>query len=63
MGLRIDEGISMSRYEELAGQTLETDVLEHLLSDGLLLREGGKLKATMNGRLVLNRVTQRLLLS
>ena len=63
MGLRIDEGLSLSRYAELSGEALDMDELGYLTEDGLLLREGDQLKATAKGRLVLNRVTEKLLLT
>ena len=63
MGLRIEEGISISRYEALSGCTLNPSELNYLIEDALLRQEGDRLKTTANGRLVLNRVTERLLLS
>ena len=63
MGLRIDEGISLNRYRSLGGTSLNPSELSHLIQDGLLSREGGILRATADGRLVLNAVTERLLLS
>jgi len=36
MGLRIDEGISLPRYREIAGKTLPQDVIKTLIDDGLL---------------------------
>jgi len=63
MGLRIEDGISMSKYATLKGQGLPQAELAALISDGLLLRNGDTLKATATGRLVLNAVTQTLLLA
>jgi len=63
MGLRIDEGLSLARYAELSGEALDRGELGHLTENGLLLREGDRLKATAQGRLVLNRVTEKLLLA
>ena len=63
MGLRIDRGISISRYETLSGSKLNLTELKPLIKDGLLIREADMLRATPNGRLVLNAVTERLLLS
>lgn len=62
MGLRIDEGISLSRFSELAGKNLPELELEHLISDGYLLRSGDKIIATQAGRFVLNAVTEALLI-
>ena len=63
MGLRIDAGISLKRYSELAGSDLNAEEMSHLIQDGLLSQKGDTLKATASGRLVLNAVTTRLLLS
>ncbi len=63
MGLRIDEGISLTRYTELAEGPLNAAELEPLINDGLLLKQGERLSATAQGRLVLNAVTERLLLT
>ena len=63
MGLRIEDGISVSRYSELAGTELNPTEVTHLIQGGLLSRQGDRLKATADGRLVLNAVTERLLLA
>ena len=63
MGLRIDEGISLSRYAALSGAEIDPLELSYLIADGFLVQHGGRLKATGDGRLVLNAVTERLLLS
>jgi len=63
MGLRIETGISLSKFAQLAGRDLDTDELNHLIEDGLLSRSEDRLKATAEGRLVLNAVTERLLLN
>ena len=63
MGLRIKEGISLSRYESLSASKLNSSELRYLIEDKLLTQEGDRLSATPNGRLVLNAVTERLLLS
>ncbi len=63
MGLRIKEGISISRYESLSGSRLNLSEINHLMSDALLVKDGDRLNATASGRLVLNVVTERLLLS
>jgi len=63
MGLRIDEGVSLTRYAELSGEALNANELAYLIDDGLLSREGDRLKATYEGRLVLNSVTETLLLA
>ncbi|GGX75499.1 coproporphyrinogen III oxidase [Litorimonas cladophorae] len=63
MGLRIDEGISLRRYHEILGEDLNEIELNALVEDGLLTRADDNLKATSHGRLLLNAVTERLLLA
>ena len=63
MGLRIEAGISLSKYRKIAGQDLNEIELRHLMEDGLLIRDGDRLMASTEGRLVLNRVTENLLLA
>jgi len=63
MGLRIEEGTSMVRYREIAGKALPLDVIQELVQNDLLIQEDGNLKATSQGRLLLNSVTEKLLLS
>ncbi len=61
MGLRLQEGISTSRFESLSGSCLPTDSLHELLSQGLLLRHGDHIKTTPRGRLLLDGVLSKLL--
>jgi len=63
MGLRIEAGISASRFESIAGRGLKVDVMSELVENGLILCEGDNLKVTHTGRLVLNTVTEKLLLN
>ena len=63
MGLRIEDGISISHYEALSGTKLNPSELIPLIEDKLLIQEGDRLRATAEGRLLLNAVTERLLLS
>ena len=63
MGLRIQDGISVSRYQALAGDALNEEELSHLVQDTLLSRNGDRISATSQGRLVLNAVTEKLLLA
>ncbi len=62
MGLRIEKGISLSRYAFIAGHTLSEKQMDYLISDGFLRRSGDRLSATLAGRNVLNSVTEKLLL-
>jgi putative oxygen-independent coproporphyrinogen III oxidase len=61
MGLRLDEGVSLTRYAELAGQPVDLDRLAQFSNDGLLTKEGDVLTATPSGRLVLNKLLGELL--
>jgi len=63
MGLRIDEGISLSQYESYASEPMNRTEVAALVKEGLLYLEKDRLMATGQGRLVLNAVTERLLLS
>jgi len=63
MGLRIEEGISIERFEEIGEQRLPIKIINELVTDGLLESQGDRLKATPQGRLLLNRVTEKLLLA
>lgn len=60
MGLRLAEGINLARYERLAGEPLEPNRLAALSADGLLSREATRLRASAEGRLVLNRLIAEL---
>lgn len=61
MGLRLSEGVSLTRFERLAGAPIEAARLTGLIAQGLLTREGDQITATADGRLVLNGVLGRLL--
>lgn len=63
MGLRINEGISLARFETLAGQTINREEINYLTESNLLSLDEDKLRATEEGRLVLNALTKRLLLA
>lgn len=60
MGLRISEGISLPRYEALAGRPLDPGKIAGLKSLGLIRREGDRLATTADGRRLLNAVIQEL---
>ena len=63
MGLRIEEGISLARFKEISGRELSGEIIRELVDNELLLHEGDGLKATSQGRLLLNAVTEKLLLN
>ncbi len=60
MGMRLSEGISQARYQGLAGQPMAPEVKKALMDQGLLIEDGDRLKATPEGRLVLNHVIGQL---
>ena len=61
MGLRIEEGISLSRFREISGESLPSNIIQELVKNDLLTHSGDKLEATSQGRLLLNAVTEKLL--
>ena len=61
MGLRINEGISLSRYAALSGHDLPENILQDFINQGMLAIKEGRLSATQSGRLVLDYLTQKLL--
>ena len=61
MGLRLTEGVDISRYESLAGITLEKERLDHLANMGMVAISGQRLRATDQGRAVLNAILRELL--
>jgi oxygen-independent coproporphyrinogen-3 oxidase len=60
MGLRINEGINLARYEALAGKPLQKKRLETLIALGLARQSQGHLQATPSGRRVLDAVIAEL---
>ena len=60
MGLRLAEGVSLSRYESFGGRNIWSE-LQNLEANGLLERTGDRLRATPGGTLVLNAVIGALL--
>jgi len=61
MGLRLTEGISLARYERLAGAPLKSHNINALMELGLIETAGDTLSATLAGRAVLNAVILELL--
>lgn len=61
MGLRISEGISLSRFKLISGQDISKTTINDLSKSGLLIHSDDRLVATSQGRLLLNRITQALL--
>ena len=63
MGLRLIEGLSLSRYRALSGCDLNAETMLGLVNTGLLQITGERLRATQDGMLVLNAVLRELLLN
>ncbi|WP_424930331.1 radical SAM family heme chaperone HemW [Amaricoccus tamworthensis] len=61
MGLRLKEGISLSRYKNLAGRDLNQASIHELEHLGMLEREDDRVKVTSQGRPVLNSVLNNIL--
>ena len=61
MGLRIEQGVSLTRFEEILGGALSRNAISNLSENGLILRDGDNLNVTSRGRLLLNKVTEKLL--
>ncbi|MBX2854392.1 MAG: radical SAM family heme chaperone HemW [Rhodobacteraceae bacterium] len=61
MGLRLSEGVDMTRYTALSGRTLQEERITPLLEQELLTIEGKQLRATATGRPVLNALLRTLL--
>jgi len=61
MGLRLNEGVSLARYADLAGAPVDPGRLAQFADDGLLTQADDRLTATPSGRLVLNKLLGELL--
>ena len=61
MGLRLSEGVDLERWHALSGRHLNEDSLAHLCDIGMLSREGSRLRATTEGRMVLNTLLAEIL--
>ncbi len=65
MGLRTQEGVHLDRLQKLCGKSLmevvKTKKLEKLLREKYLVKDGNFLRATYEGRLVLNALVRQLL--
>jgi oxygen-independent coproporphyrinogen-3 oxidase len=60
MGLRLTEGLSLAKFPELEAR-LDAEGLAEMSEAGFLERGDGFLRATARGRLLLNRVIERVL--
>ncbi len=61
MGLRISEGLSLSRWAALSPVDLPILRIQDLVKEGWLMQDGDQLAATPKGRRVLNTITEKLL--
>ena len=61
MGLRLKEGISLSRYQRIAKRPLPLDKVSHLADIGMVKVEGDKLIVNNQGVMVLNAVIEGLM--
>ena len=61
MGLRLKEGVSLSRYETIAGVPLEQGRLDHLSEIGMIEVSGDRLIVSDQGFMVMNAVIEALL--
>ena len=61
MGLRLSEGVSLARHARIAGAPIAEARIAALVADELLTRDGDIIRATGEGRMVLDAVLARLL--
>ncbi|WP_282603296.1 radical SAM family heme chaperone HemW [Paracoccus sp. PARArs4] len=60
MSMRLAEGLDEARFAALAGQTLDESRIAHLLELGMIERGDGRIRATRDGRPVLNAILREL---
>ncbi len=60
MGLRLSEGIDLTRYARLAGREIDPGSIDMLAGEGLVVHEGRRLRVTPAGFPVLNAVIRAL---
>ena len=63
MSLRLAEGADMQRYAALSGVPLNDNVINQLEDIGMVRRDGARLIATHQGRMVLNAVLRDLIVT
>ena len=61
MGLRLHEGIDPDRFQKLNGKSLSPDAVRNFIASGHLEFAGNRLRATAEGRIVLNTLLAELL--
>ncbi len=62
MGMRINKGVSLSRYKQISGHALAPEKIKQYAAAGLLTKQGDRLSATPKGRLVLDTLCHELLI-
>ena len=61
MGLRLNEGVNLSRWEKLSDRALDKERLAYLTEIGMLRIDNGRLYASQDGRMVLNTLLAEIL--
>lgn len=61
MGLRLNEGVDLSRWEKLSDRALDRERLAYLTEIGMLRTDNGRLYASQDGRMVLNTLLAEIL--
>jgi len=61
MGIRLTEGLDMGRFKKLSGVPLDPEKLSYLEQIGMIEQTGSTLRATFEGRSLLNAVIRELL--
>ncbi len=61
MGLRVNTGLDLDRYQRILGTPLPTEKIDHLAEIGMVVLENQILRTTEDGRAVLNAVIRHLL--
>jgi oxygen-independent coproporphyrinogen-3 oxidase len=57
MGLRLSEGLDLERLKARTGYGVVLNGTVSLEEEGLVIREGSRIRVTARGRLVLNAIT------
>ncbi len=61
MGLRINQGIDLARYQSLAGRRLSPESITGLVDLGMMTQRANQISVTQRGRMVLNAIIRELL--
>jgi oxygen-independent coproporphyrinogen-3 oxidase len=60
MSLRLTEGLDLQRYAAIAEKPLKAEVVDALVDLGMVVTTANRLKATVQGRMVLNALIREL---